>query len=230
MDVMRKLVPALPALLLLLPAHPVLAADPLSAILHQLDEASRSFHSASADLEWKSIQTEPIPETDIKTGKVYYDRKDSDLRMAAHFKTYNGQPFDQAYTVANGVVELYDGATNHATTYHAANLASYAMFGDGASGKDLQEKFDVTSLGEETIDGVKTDKLQLIPKDPKVLNTFHKIVMWIDPVRDVNLKMVFDEGDGQSLVLTYSKIKVNIPVSREDLTFKTNGKTTYSNQ
>jgi len=218
------------ALLLLLATRLLLAANPLQAALYQLDEASNKFHTASADVEWKSVQTEPFPATDIKTGTVFYNRKGSDLGMAAHFKTYNGQPFDQSYTIAHGVFELYDGALNHVTTYHAADLAPYAVFGDGASGKDLQEKFNITWLGQETIDGVKTDKLGLIPKDPRVSNTFHEIVMWIDPIRDVNLKIVADEGDGHSLVVTYSKVKVNVPLSAADLTFKTNGKTTYTNQ
>ena len=53
--------------------------------------------------------------------------------------------------------------------------------------------------------------------------------MWIDPIRDVNLKVAADEGDGQSLVVTYSKVKVNVPISAADLTFETNGKTTYNN-
>ena len=42
------------------------------------------------------------------------------------------------------------------------------------------------------------------------------------PIRDVNLRVVADEGDGQSLLLTYSRVKVNVPLSAADLTFETN--------
>ena len=226
----RKLAFAAPILLLLLCARPASAADDLKTVLHQLDEAAKNFHTASAKFEWKTLQTEPVPDTDIKTGTVYYERKGTDLKTAAHIDTDNGHPFRQMYTISQGALKLYDENLNHVTTYHYAYIASYAMLGFGASGQDFENKFDVTYQGQETIDGVRTDKLQLIPKDPKVLNTFHSITVWIDPVRDVNLKQVFDEGDGMSLVCTYSDIQVNKPVSAEHFTLKTDRKTTYTNQ
>ena len=146
MSLVKELIFALLFLLLLLPSRPLLAADPLQAVLHELDEASKSFHTVSADIEWKSVHTEPVPETDIKTGTVFYDRNGSNLRMAAHFITHNGQPFNQSYTIAHGLFELYDGgALNQVTAYHATGLAAYAMFGNGASGNDLQEKFTITA-------------------------------------------------------------------------------------
>ena len=40
------------------------------------------------------------------------------------------------------------------------------MLGFGASGKDLAEKWDIKYAGEETVDGVKTEKLELVAKDP----------------------------------------------------------------
>ncbi|MGH9606378.1 MAG: LolA family protein [Terracidiphilus sp.] len=218
------------ALLLLILARPAFAAGDLKSVLQQLDEAAKNFHSASADIEWKSIQTEPIPETDIKSGMVYYERHGSDVRMAAHLTKFNGQPFAQSYTVSKGVFELYDRNQNHVTRYRNANMMRYALLGFGASGKDMEDLFTVSYLGEETVDGVNTDKLQLIPKDPKVLSTIHSIDLWIDPTRDVNLKQVLDEGDGQSLEFTYSNIKVNVPVSGADLTLKTNKSTTYTDQ
>ena len=45
------------------------------------------------------------------------------------------------------------------------------MLGFVASGQDLQKNFDLTYMGPETIDGIKTAKLQLIPKSQKVKNT-----------------------------------------------------------
>ena len=230
MNWVRKLAFAAPVLLFLLCSRPASAAGDLKTVLRQLDEAAKNFHTASAKLEWKSIQTEPVPDTDIKTGMVYFDRKGTEIQTAAHIETDNGQPFRQMYTVSQGVLKLYDEIQNHVTTYHYANIASYAMLGFGASGKDFENKFDVTYQGQETVGGVQTDKLLLIPKDQKVLNTFHSIVVWIDPVRDVDLKQVFDEGDGASLVWTYSDIQVNKPVSAAEFAFKTNNKTTYTNQ
>lgn len=94
----------------------------------------------------------------------------------------------------------------------------------------MADKFNITYLGQETLDGVQTDKLQLVAKDPKILRMFPKITVWIDPVRDVSLKMIMDEGQGMSRTSTFSNIQVNRPIPADNFTFKTDKKTTFSNQ
>jgi hypothetical protein len=63
---------------------------------------------------------------------------------------------------------------------------------------DLAEKWTITYLGTETIDGIKTDKLELVAKDPEVSKNIPKVTIWLDTARAVSLKQVFDEGEGQS--------------------------------
>jgi outer membrane lipoprotein-sorting protein len=83
------------------------------------------------------------------------------------------------------------------------------MLGFGASGAQLAEKWTITYLGTEMIGGVKTDKLELIAKDPAVRKNISKVTIWLDTSRAVSLKQVFDEGEGQSYTCTYTNIKVN---------------------
>ena len=40
------------------------------------------------------------------------------------------------------------------------------MMGFGASGKELARKWEITDDGSETIDGTKTEKLELVARDP----------------------------------------------------------------
>ncbi|MGH9599208.1 MAG: LolA family protein [Terracidiphilus sp.] len=231
MTAQRKLVFALPLLALLLPARSSFAASDLKSVLHQLDVAAAQFRTASASFKFDNIQTEPVPDTDVWTGTVYYKHSESEFEMAAHVAQRDGQQYPAIYNYTHGIFQLYDKNQNHVTRYsNAANLGGYVMLGFGASGKDLESKFNVTYLGQETIDGVATDKLQMIPKDPQALRFFSKVTIWIDPTRDVNLKQVFDEGDGLSRVCTYTNIKVNEPVSSAEFTLKTDRKTTFSNQ
>ena len=70
------------------------------------------------------------------------------------------------------------------------------MLGFGASGTQLEEKWTIKYLGTETIDGVKTDKLELVAKDPDVRKNIPKVTIWLDTSRAVSLKQVFDEGEG----------------------------------
>ena len=79
----------------------------------------------------------------------------------------------------------------------------------------------------ETLDGVKTEKLELVAKDPAVLKLFPKVTIWVDPERGVSLKQYFDEGQGQSRTCIYSNIKVNQSLPSDAFTFKTDGKTQF---
>jgi outer membrane lipoprotein-sorting protein len=238
MNVGRKLVFAAPLLFLfVLPGQQALAADQSAAagklqqVLQQLDNSAGKFRSASADFQFQNIQTEPVPDTDTMTGTVYFEHRGGDVRMAAHVTQRNGRPYGAVYTYSRGVFQLYDQQLNKVTKYqNSANLAGYVSLGFGATGKDLQDKFELAYLGEETIDGVKTAKLQLIPKDQKARNLFAKVTIWIDPARDVNLKQVFDEGQGLSRVCTYTHIQMNRSISSSEFTFKTNKNTQFSRQ
>jgi outer membrane lipoprotein-sorting protein len=206
-------------------------AGKLQQVLQQLDASAKNFHSASADFEFQNIQTEPVPDTDTMTGSVYFEHRGGAVRMAAHVKRRNGQAYGSVYTYANGVFQLYDQQLNQVTKYqNSANLAGYISLGFGASGKELQNEYEIAWLGQETIDGVNTDKLQLIPKDQKARNLFPKIVIWIDPTRDVNLKQVFDEGQGLSRVCTYSNIRMNRSIPSSEFSFKTNKNTKFNSQ
>jgi outer membrane lipoprotein-sorting protein len=237
MNVARKLSFAAPLLFLLfLPAQSGYAeeqpaAGKLQQVLQQLDNSAAKFRSASAEFEFKNIQTVPVPDTDIMNGAVYFEHRGGDVRMAAHVTQRNGRPYGAVYTYSRGVFQLYDQQLNQVTKYqNSANLAGYLSLGFGASGKVLQDDYQITYLGSETIDGVKTEKLQLIPKEQKARNLFPKITIWIDPTRDVNLKQVFDEGQGMSRVCTYSHIQMNRSISSAEFTFKTNKKTQFNSQ
>lgn len=232
----RKVVFAAPVLflvfLLFLPAQQVFAASGnLQKILQQLDASAKNFRTASADAKIEVTQTEPVPNTDVQLGQVYYKHEGGQLQMALHITQQNGQPFRQTIAFSHGVAEVYQENLNQLTRYTSvANFADYLTLGFGATGKDLADKFNITDLGPENIDGVQTEKLQLIAKDPKVLRLFPKITIWIDPQRDVNLKQVFDEGQGMSRTVTYSHIEVNHSIRSSEFTIKTNKSTQITNQ
>ena len=236
MKAARKFVFAAPFLFLIpLPAQFARAAENSSAklqqILQELDTSAKNFRSASADFEFKNIQTEPVPDTETMTGSVYFEHRGGATRMAAHVKQRNGQPYGSVYTYANGIFQLYDQQLDQVTKYqNSANLAGYISLGFGASGKELENEYQMAYLGQETIEGVNTDKLQLIPKDQKARNLFPKIIIWIDPARDVNLKQVFDEGEGLSRVCTYSNIQMNHSIPSSNFSFKTKKNTKFNNQ
>ena len=217
--------------LFLAPIATNLAAQDLNTVLAKLDAAAANFHSTTANFEFDSTMTDPVPDTDVQKGTVYYDRKNGAMRMGIHIDEVNGKPVPKIIVVSGGEFQLYDKMTNQLTrSKKAGKYESYLVLGFGASGKDLQQKFDVKYAGQETVSGVKTEKLDLVAKDPDILKLFPKMTIWIDPARGVSLKQYFDEGQGQSRTCTYANIKVNQPQPSDAFTFKTDSKTQVINR
>jgi len=228
----RKFVLAASLGLLVAPALTAFAAaaedKEKDKVLRKLDAAAANFHSTSADFQFDSVQTEPIPDKDVQTGTVFYERKGTAFKMAAHIRELNGKPSPKVYSFAGGVFKLYEQMTDQVTTFSkAGQFESYVMLGFGASGKDLEQKWEVKYQGEETLEGVKTAKLELVAKDPAVRKNIPKVVVWLDAERAVSLKQLFDEGPGQYRVCTYRNIKVNQALPAEAFTFKTDSKTQF---
>ena len=196
-------------------------ADDLKSVLERLDAAAKDFHSTSAHVEFDTIQTEPIPDKDVMTGTAYYQRTGNRFQMAAHLTERNNHPTAMTYIFSGGVLRESDtGKESDAKTYaQASKYESYLMLGFGASGTQLEERWTANYLGTEMLDGVKTDKLELIAKDPAVRKTIPKITIWLDTSRAVSLKQVFDEGEGQSRVCYYTGIKVNQPLPKGAFSF-----------
>lgn len=214
------------------PARAAFAADDLQTVLAKLDAAAERFKSTTADFQFDSIQTDPIPDKDEQKGTIYFERIGNSFQMAAHIKEVNSKPVPKIYTYSKGVFKLWEGGNlDQVTTFaRASKFESYLMLGFGASGKALAEKWNITYDGPETLDGVKTDKLELVAKDPDVKKNLPKVTVWMDTDRGVSLKQVFDEGPGQYRVSVYFNIRLNTPLPGDAFTFKTDSKTQYINR
>jgi len=225
---------AIAAYLLLLSGSIAFAAAPsddLKSILHRLDFAAANFHSTSANFEFDTITTYPIPDTDVQKGIVYYDRKGSGFEMGMHIDQINGRPVPKIIVISGGVFKMYEQLTDQVTTSKkVGKYESYLILAFGASGKELSDKWNIKYVGPDTVGAVKTEKLELVAKDPDVLKMFPKVTIWVDPDRGVSLKQVFDEGQGESKVSLYSNIEVNQSLPPDAFTFKTDSKTQYVNR
>ncbi|MBS1805018.1 MAG: hypothetical protein JST28_16790 [Acidobacteria bacterium] len=209
---------------------PHLAAQDLKSVLSKLDAAAANFHTVSADSQVDSIVTDPVPDKTVQKGTVYYSRRGTDFQIAAHIDEENGKPVPKVYTYAKGVFRLYEKLPNQVTTYKNDKLSEYLLLGFGASGKELQKVWNITYAGQERINGVNTDKLELVPKDPAARKNLPKVTVWMDTPHAVSLKQIFDQGEGQSRNSVYTNFKFNQPLPADAFTFKTDAKTQYMNR
>ncbi|HEY1901410.1 MAG TPA: hypothetical protein VGG56_03205 [Terracidiphilus sp.] len=207
------------------------AQDDLKSVLDRLNVSAANFRSTSADVEFDTIETDPVPDTDMQKGVVYYERKNDAVRMGVHMSEHNGKPSGKAYTYIGGIFKLFEPNVNQVTTFaKAGKWESYVILGFGASGKDLEAKWNITDLGAETLDGVKTEKLELVAKDPEVRKNVAKVDIWLDTDHAVSLKQVFTLSGTSTYVCKYSNFKFNASLPRDAFTFKTNRQTVNRTQ
>jgi outer membrane lipoprotein-sorting protein len=221
----RRLVLSASIVLALLQAPVAFAADNLESVLHRLDAAAASFHTTSTEFEFDTVSTVPIYDKDVQKGTAYYKREGKSFQMAAHITEVNGRPVPKDLAYSNGKVVLFEPMLNQERVMDAAKYESYLLLGFGASGKELEDKWHIKYLGQEVVDGIKTDKLELVAIDPNVLRLFPKVTIWLDTDHAVSLRQIFDEGQGVTRTCTYSHIKTNQDLPKDAFTLKTNKQT-----
>ncbi len=201
----------------------IAAQSQLNTVLSQMDAASARFHNAQADVRYDNY-TRVVNDHDIETGSIFVQRSGSTEQMGAVF--YNtgteNKPGSTPARIVNfdgSILRIFTVGTNQVDLFKAgANQARYDSFltlGFGGSGKDLQRAWDITDQGTDTVGGLKTEKLDLVSKDPSVKNMFTHITVWIDPARGVSLKQVFYAPNGDSRTADYTNIRLNSNVNKK---------------
>jgi outer membrane lipoprotein-sorting protein len=207
----------------------------LDTVLKKMDTAAASFRNTQADFEWDSYE-KVIDEVDeIQSGTIYFRRNGKDLEMMADVKTAGSDRTklkqEPKYVLySNGKISVYQPKPDQVTVYdlgkNRVDLESYVVLGFGGSGQDLVKAFDVTYVGPQTVNGVATAELQLIPKSDKVKNTYNKILLWIDLDKGISLQQQFFSPQGDYRLTKYSSIQLNEKkIPDEVFKLKTTGKT-----
>jgi outer membrane lipoprotein-sorting protein len=221
---MRLLV-SLAVILLLAAAFAQAQSAGLEHILSQMDTAAKAFHTAEANFTFDQY-TKVVDETDTQKGKLYFRRQGKDAEMAADFS----EPKQYAI-YSGGKAQLYNPKTDTVNEYKAdknrTQVEAFLLLGFGGGGHDLLSTYDVQYEGPETVNGVPTAKLELVPKSKELRNSISKIILWVDPVRGVSVQqqMFFPGGDYR--LAKYSDIQLNQKLSENVFKLKTTGKTKF---
>ena len=89
--------------------------------LQKLDAAAENFHSTTAHVEFDTIQTDPIPDTDVMTGTLTTSARASSFQMAAHINgTTTGHAKDLHLSPAGRFRVSDTGKESDAKTYNQA--------------------------------------------------------------------------------------------------------------
>jgi outer membrane lipoprotein-sorting protein len=218
------------------PAQAPADSAALDAVLKKMDATAASFRATQADFEWDRYERVIDEVDDIQLGTVYYRRigKDKDIEMMADIKKEGNSPAElkpapKQVLFRDGKISVYEPKKDQVTVYDAgknrAEVENYLVLGFGGSGQDLEKSFTVSYVGPETIDGVATAKLNLIPKSEKVRGTFAHILLWIDLDRGVSVRQQLFEPQGDYKLAKYSAIRMKDKIPDEVFQLKTTHKT-----
>jgi outer membrane lipoprotein-sorting protein len=205
---------------------PITPADPndLKDVLTQMNGAAKSFHTAQADFQWDSFQR-VVNETDVQKGQMFLHRTGKGMDAALRVTS----PDLKQVVFKDCILSFYqpkiDQVTKRNVCENRADVDSFMSLGFGASGDDLTRKYSVAMEGWETVQGVKTAKLDLVPKEDRVKGSLSKIILWIDPARSLAIQQQFLEPSGDYRLAKYSNIKVNGKVPDDAFKLKTTSKT-----
>jgi outer membrane lipoprotein-sorting protein len=192
-----------------------------------MDDTAENFHTAQADFVWDQYQ-KVVDETDTQKGTVYYHRAGKEIEMMADIK----EPDRKFVLYKDGKLQIYQPKIEQVMEYPTGGnrneIESYLVLGFGASGQDLKKSFDLSYLGEATLDdGIATAKLQLVPKTEKLRNNFSKILLWIDLSRGISVQQQFFQTQGDYRLAKYSPVRVNAKISNDVFRLKTTAKTQF---
>ena len=211
----------------------------LSYVLKQLDTASAKFQRATADFQWDYYE-KIVHDTTTQKGSIYFERNKGATDMGAIVVDPNAGPKAKPIKVIQydaGIVQMLDTGVDQLTVIHQTNnqaaIESFLTLGFGGSGTDLARAWNITDMGAETLTDngqtVKVEKLDLVGKDADARKNFTHITVWVDPTRAVSLKQIFYTTSGDYRTATYSNIKVNGNVHKDQFAIKKDKNTTIVN-
>jgi outer membrane lipoprotein-sorting protein len=206
-------VPAL-ALFLILPAFA--SAASLDQVLASMDRAAASFRGMSANLR-QSTYTAIIKDTSEETGSIRMQRSEkSGVRLRIDFK----EPDVRTVTLAGKTAEVYYPNIRTVHVYdlgkHRQLVDQFLLLGFGTPGSELQRGYDVKLVGEESIAGQSTARLELRPKSPAMREHLTKVDLWLS-ASGHPVQQKFYKPSGDYTLVVYSDLAINPPFGKDAL-------------
>jgi outer membrane lipoprotein-sorting protein len=223
-------------------AAPLFAQAPspqLAYVLKQMDTASKAFQRATADFQFDTYE-KIVHDTTTQRGTIYFQRDGSSTDMGMVIVDPAAPSKSKIVKVIQyhgGVLQMFDTGVDQITVLHEgtnqSEIESFLTLGFGGSGTDLARAWNITDLGPETLTDngqpIKVEKLDLTGKDPDSRKNFSHVTIWVDPTRGVSLKQIFYTPTGNYRSATYSNIKVNGNLHKDQFAIKKDKNTTVVN-
>jgi outer membrane lipoprotein-sorting protein len=198
---------------------PAVAAGPdtLQDILARMDQAAASFKGMTAQMK-RLDHTAVINDTSEERGAVALRKtpKGVQIQMQSTYPDQRTLVFQgrnlQIYLPKINTIQIYDLGRKR------DQIDQFLVLGFGVSGKELQKQYTMKLLPSETLNGVKTSRIDLTPKSSSAQELFQHLELWIPEGGSHSVQQKVHLRGGDYKLLTYSDIKLN-PATLGDANF-----------
>jgi outer membrane lipoprotein-sorting protein len=187
----------------------LMQAESLEALLARLDAAAKTSNSFTANV--KQVEyTKVLKSTDEQSGTIKL-KKNAKGRVVGRLDIEKPSPF--TWHFSGDTWEKFLPKANELTVYQAAKLAKsadqYLLLVFGIGGADLKRSYDLKLGGEEPVGGVKTTRIELVPKDKEARKVVAMVEMWIPLGQTYAAQQKVTEPNGDYNLWTYAEAKLN---------------------
>jgi len=183
-------------------------ANDLEAVLARIDKAGAAFKGMSAQARRLS-HTDVINEDNVDSGTMLLKRSRArDMRMLVNLT----QPDPKTVALQGRKLEVYYPKMKTVQEYDVGKsrelLDQFFLLGFGTSRADLLSAYTIRLVGQDTVDGQKTERLELIPKSKEVRQHLNRLELWISE-GGYPIQQKFYLPGGDYMLVTYSDMKIN---------------------
>lgn len=195
-------------------------ANGLDEALARMDKAAVGFRGLTATLT-KTSYTALIKESTVESGTMTLFRpKARDMRVLIEFT----KPDPHAVSFQNKKAQLYMPKANVVQEYdlgkQSALVDQFLLLGFGTPGSELKKSYAVKYLGTETMNGVKTDHLDLVPNSEEARKAFRHFEVWVSQADGITVQMKAHQPSNDYVLFVYTDIKVNPPINESSVKMK----------
>lgn len=181
----------------------------LDDAVRQIDRQADNFETAMARVDFVVTSADGAAVT-THSGDGFINER-GDMR-------YSQDGGNRIVLVDRSTVSDYDKSANTVNEYslsrHKERLEPFYRLGFSISGKDMQDRFLVTILGEEALGDTRTLVLELTPKRDAERATVGKIRLWIDQGSWMPRRQEFGStGDRSTTTLDYTSMARNLKLN-----------------
>jgi outer membrane lipoprotein-sorting protein len=185
---------------------------PLDEVLKRFDANAKNFRAMSAKIE-RVDYTAVLKDSEKENGSIMlWKKKQGVVEMRIDIES----PTTKQIGYADKKAQIYLPKINTVQIFdvgkYDALISQGILIGFGTSAADFQKAYSVKVLGEESVLGKASTKLELLPKGDSPLLKLKKIEVWVQHSDGYPIRQKIYQGSGDFNQATYADMKINPPI------------------